>query len=119
MQLAEYHKIERKLYYSDSINYVHKLLGENRLTRCLSLSTSDETKEGREVWRQQTLFLEKEIRVNQQSSLSTEMKVSNVTQTHQADHSLTILIKATQMNKHAISVELKTTWLKNHAVLRL
>jgi len=57
MQLAEYHKIERKLYYSDSINYVYKLLGENRLTRYLS-SNSDETKEGREEWKQLIVFLD-------------------------------------------------------------
>jgi len=84
MQLAEYHKIERKLYYSDSINYVYKLLGENRLTRYLS-SNSDETKEGREEWKQLIVFLEKEIRVNQQKllinrddNIQTSFKHSNV-----------------------------------------
>jgi len=84
MQLAEYHKIERKLYYSDSINYVYKLLGENRLTRYLS-SNSDETKEGREEWKQLIVFLEKEIRVNQQKllinrddNIQTSFKHSNI-----------------------------------------
>ena len=68
MQLAEHHKIERKLYYGDNLNDIYKLLGENRLTRYLS-SHNEDFKDGKEAWKQLIDFLEKEIRVNQQKIL--------------------------------------------------
>jgi len=58
MQLSSDHHIENELYYSDVINEVYNLLGEER-------EISSSPKEGKWKWIQLLEFLDIEIKIQQ------------------------------------------------------
>jgi hypothetical protein len=64
MQLSSDHHIENELYYSDVINEVYNLLGEEREIRWLTISCSS-PKEGKWKWIQLLEFLDIEIKIQQ------------------------------------------------------
>ena len=63
--LAEQHHIERKLYYSDEMEKICRLIDDNRITRWLS-SICDKDLDEEKKWEELVLFLEKEIKMKQQ-----------------------------------------------------
>ena len=74
--LAKQHKIERYLFYGDALNRIYKLMGDHRVTRWFD-NAYDETFEKKEEWANLILFLEKEVRVQQQKILVQSGKVEN------------------------------------------
>jgi len=69
MSLAKKHSIEARLYNSNGLEKVYKLIGENRTTRWLSISCEEERSEGEALWLKFISFLEKEIRIHQEKLL--------------------------------------------------
>ena len=68
MKLASHHLIEQKLYNSDALDRIYRLLGESRVTRWLG-STNIEELDDEALWEKLISFLEKDMKVNQQKSL--------------------------------------------------
>ena len=69
--LAVQHKIQSKLYYGDGLDRIYQLLGDNRVTRWLSIICQENYDE-KELWSQMIKFLEKDLRVQQQRVLIQE-----------------------------------------------
>ena len=69
--LAEEHKIQSKLYYGDGLDRIYQLLGDNRVTRWLSM-ICEESYDEKELWSQMINFLEKDLKVQQQKVLIQE-----------------------------------------------
>ena len=65
MKLAKLHKVEGRLYYSNSLEKLCKLIGEHRQNRWLSSTCDEEDLEGEDLWGRFVNFLEKEIRITQ------------------------------------------------------
>ena len=66
--LACEHNIQARLYRGDGLDRIYQLLGDNRVTRWLSI-ICDDTYNDEELWSKLTEFLEKELRVQQQKLL--------------------------------------------------
>ena len=62
MKLSERHNIEGRLYNSDAIDRIYKILGDSRVTRWLT-SICDVTLDDRELWVRLLGFSEKELKV--------------------------------------------------------
>ena len=78
MKLAKQHNIEEKLYHEEGLQQIYKLLGDGRVTRWLS-TISYEPLEDKKVWAKLILFMEKEMKIQQQiilisSRSTTELK---------------------------------------------
>ena len=76
-RLAKQHNTEEKLYHG-GLQQIYKLLGDGRVTRWLS-TICDEQLEDKKVWEKLILFLEKEMKIQQQRILissrsTTELK---------------------------------------------
>uniref|UniRef100_A0A7M6DQR2 Peptidase aspartic putative domain-containing protein n=1 Tax=Clytia hemisphaerica TaxID=252671 RepID=A0A7M6DQR2_9CNID len=72
MSLSEQHNIEAKLYNSDGIQRLYKLIGDSRTTRWFE-SICDQDLEGKELWFQLIEFLERDLKVQQQKQLLTSL----------------------------------------------
>ena len=68
MKLAKQHNIEEKLYHGEGLQLIYKLLGDGRVTRWLS-TICNEQLEDKKVWEKLILFLEKELKIQQQRIL--------------------------------------------------
>ena len=66
--LACEHNIQTRLYSGDGLCRIYQLLGDNRVTRWLSI-ICDDTYNDQELWLKLTEFLEKELTVQQQKLL--------------------------------------------------
>jgi len=69
MKLSSDHHIENELYYSDALDQIYNLLGEERTIRWLTISC-DAPKEGKWKWKQLLEFLDKEVKIQQQRATS-------------------------------------------------
>ena len=63
MQLSHSHDIEPKLYNSDALNKIYKLMGGGRMTKWLS-SIYDEDIEEEVLWKRVIVFLERTLVFN-------------------------------------------------------
>ena len=68
ISLSKYHGIENKLYHGDHLNVIYGLMGETRVRKWITM-TCDEELEEEELWRKLIMFLEKELKVQQELSL--------------------------------------------------
>ena len=68
LTLSKYHGIENKLYHGDHLNVIYGLMGESRVKKWITI-TCDEELEEEELWSKLILFLEKELKVQQELSL--------------------------------------------------
>ena len=68
IKLAKRHNLEGRLYYGDGLDMIYGIMGEARITKWLS-STCDDTLEGEALWKRLILFLEKELKVQQEMAL--------------------------------------------------
>ena len=75
MQLSHRHDIEPKLYNSDALDEIYKLMGDGQMTKWLS-SIYDENIEGDMLWKRLTLFLEKDFSIQQQKIMINESNKS-------------------------------------------
>ena len=65
--LAKYHKIEAKLFHGDGLDMIYSIMGETRVTKWIS-KTCEKSFEEEELWNHLIIFLEKELRVQQELS---------------------------------------------------
>ncbi|XP_066917918.1 uncharacterized protein [Clytia hemisphaerica] len=65
---AETHKIEQFLYYGGGINKIYSLIGDARLSRWLT-QISNETLSPKAEWKRLIIFLESEMKIQQQKML--------------------------------------------------
>ena len=65
MQLSHRHDIEPKLYNSDALDKINKLMGDRLKTKWLS-HIYDENIEGEVLWKWLFIFLEKDFSIQQQ-----------------------------------------------------
>ena len=65
--LSKYHGIEAKLFHGDGLDTIYGLMGESRVTKWIS-KTCEEKLEEEDLWKQLILFLEKELRIQQELS---------------------------------------------------
>ena len=63
IKLGKDHQMEEKLYKTDAIYSIYKILGDSRTTRFLDI-TCDENLEGEALWKRLIKFLDKEIKIN-------------------------------------------------------
>ena len=68
MKLSEKHKIQARLYHGDTINFIYKILGDNRVTRWFS-SIYEETLDEEETWLKLIEFLQKDVKILEQKLL--------------------------------------------------
>ena len=68
MKLAKQQNTEEKLYHGEGLQQIYKLLGDGRVTRWLS-TICNEQLEDKKVWEKLILFLEKELKIQQQRIL--------------------------------------------------
>ena len=67
MSLSEQHDIEAKLYNSDGIQRIYKLVGDVRTAQWFE-STCDEDIEGKELWSKFIRFLEKDLKFSNKNN---------------------------------------------------
>ena len=85
MSLCKQHKIEAKLYNSDCIQRLYKLLGDMRTTRWFEFICDREI-EGKELWTELINFLEKDLKVQQQKQLISSSDPSKVQRAHPSQY---------------------------------
>jgi len=68
VRIATDHKIENRLYFGDGLQRIYKLMDDRRVERWLS-SICDNDLDEDEQWRRLLVFLEKEMRLQQQKVL--------------------------------------------------
>ena len=71
IQLSYRHNTEHKLYNSDALDKIYKLMGDGRMTKWLS-SIYDEDIEGEVLWKGLIVFLEKDFSNQQQKIIINE-----------------------------------------------
>ena len=74
LQLVKRHKIENNLYYGGAIDNVYHLMGHGRLNRWLTDKKAEDDGEG--LWLELIEFLEKELKVCQQTAIIMASKAS-------------------------------------------
>jgi len=77
MKLAKQHTLENKLFHSDTLDKILKLLGESRLTRWLSITCDIKDLEGEAKWEHLISFISKDIKIQQQKQLLQVSQVSS------------------------------------------
>ena len=75
MRIASEHNIENHLYYGDGLQRIYKVLDEARVTRWL-VTICEENLDEEDKWKRLLLFLEKEMKVQQQKALLQGNKVN-------------------------------------------
>ena len=75
IQLSYRHNIEHKVYNSDALDKIYKLMGDGRMTKWLS-SIYDEDIEGEVLWKRLMVFLEKDFSIQQQKIIINESNKS-------------------------------------------
>ena len=78
MQIATDHNLKQKLYHGDAMDRIHSLMGEGRFTRWVSISCDKNLSDEEQQWNELTVFLEKEIKVNQQKALWSSKKKKEI-----------------------------------------
>ena len=68
INLAKRHKLEGKLYYGEGLDMIYGIMGDARLKKWLT-SICEESLEGEDLWKRLILFLEKELKVQQEMAL--------------------------------------------------
>ena len=76
ISLAEYHDLEGKLYYGDGLDIIYGLMGDRRVTKWLS-KIHDTDLEEKELWQELILFLDKELKIQQELSLIKQKNISS------------------------------------------
>ena len=66
--LAKYHHLEGKLYHGEGIDIVYNLMGDQRVTKWLT-KICDKNLDGEDLWQELIVFLDKELKVQQELSL--------------------------------------------------
>ena len=67
IKLSKYHNIEAKLFHGDGLDMIYSIMGEARVTKWIS-KTCEKNFEEEELWNHLIIFLEKELRVQQELS---------------------------------------------------
>ena len=73
LKLASKHKIDKELFYGDAIERIYKAMGEYRVTRWLEQSCEEDLTE-KPLWNKLIVFLEKEVKVQQQKMMLQKSK---------------------------------------------
>ena len=68
IKLAKRHNLEGRLYYGDGLDMIYGIMGETRITKWLT-SICDESLEGEALWKRLIIFLEKELKIQQEMAL--------------------------------------------------
>ena len=68
ISLAKFHHLEGKLYYGEGIDIIYNLMGDQRVTKWLN-KTYDKDLEEEDLWQELILFLDKELKIQQELSL--------------------------------------------------
>ena len=71
IQLSERHDIEAKLYNSEALDKIYKIIGDGRVTKFLT-NIYDENLEGEILWKRLIKFLEKDLNIQQQKIIINE-----------------------------------------------
>ena len=74
LKLASKHKIDKELFYGDAIERIYKAMGEYRVTRWLEQSCEEDLTE-KPLWNKLIVFLEKEVKVQQQKMMLQKSKI--------------------------------------------
>ena len=112
MKLSEEHNIEEKLYHGEGLQQIYKQLGDGRVTRWL-LTICNEQLEYKKVLEKLILFLEKEVKIQQQRILissrsTTELKIEEDVM----DFILYIQMKKSSTQNASFVVKMITSKLK-------
>ena len=74
LKLASKHKIDKELFFGDAIERIYKAMGEYRVTRWLEQSCEEDLTE-KPLWNKLIVFLEKEVKVQQQKMMLQKSKI--------------------------------------------